>query len=389
MIEGLFKYENDLLKHHVRTEGWLPICKKRLKSIRDANPPKKSRPLRYFTFCAVGAVDVLMLDVAKIIRPSKNGRFDTVFFFDKTPELVNETQKRIPGAIGFPGNFTDIVLLDDPNEDYVLDGLDYLASPELQADEFQTRERQLRLATRQSFISCFPFDVINLDLEEFLFKPNDQLPGKVINALRKVFAWQRRPLAINKNKGLEGFSLMFTTQVGPPNLSENYLKMLRDRLNANLIGDDALKILFTNRTGCNDTTVLQNEKFETFFKLAVPKIFAAILKEEDWHIDPNLGILVFEFERSSKSGPYKMLHLVMDVKRHNPPKEKRAPGDVPADAQEAYRKVVHQIFTKTEVVVSEKTIDKTELHDDLKKIKARRRKYYPDDALDDQSARKA
>ncbi|MEJ0041969.1 MAG: hypothetical protein WDM81_07040 [Rhizomicrobium sp.] len=66
--------------------------------------------MRYFTFCAVGALDVLLLDREKVIRRSKNKEFDTVYFFDRDEDAIVETRKRIPGAIGFPGDFVKVIL---------------------------------------------------------------------------------------------------------------------------------------------------------------------------------------------------------------------------------------------------------------------------------------
>ena len=268
MLEGTFKYEDDLLKHHVRKVGWLPSCKKRLQTIRSVGNPRQSRRLRYFTFCAVGAIDVLMLDVEKIIRRSSNEQFDTVTFFDKNQELVSETLKRIPGAYGFPGDFTRVVLLEDPEEESVVD--DPLRSPEESLDESATRRHQLIQAQRKSFISLFPFDVINLDLEEFLFKPNDPLPGKVINALRKLFEWQKKPFTTPQSQAqqrINEFSLMFTTQIGPPNISEVYLGELRDCLTRNIREDANLISALANRTGFDNVVLLQQERFDDFFKL--------------------------------------------------------------------------------------------------------------------------
>jgi cytochrome c-type biogenesis protein CcmE len=74
-----------------------------------------------------------------------------------------------------------------------------------------------------------------------------------------------------------------------------------------------------------------------------------------------------------------MLHLVMDVKRHNPPKENRAPGVMSPEATQAYEGIVRQIFQQHEVVIAEGTIDKAKLQEDLNLIIARRRKYYPDE----------
>ena len=118
---GTFKYERDLLKHFIRTDGWLPRCRQRRKLIRANQTSKNIRELRYFTFCAIGAIDVLMLDVHKVLTPSEQG-FESVCFFDKDRESVLETQSRIPGAIGFVGNFVRLVTSDDLEEPGEEDG---------------------------------------------------------------------------------------------------------------------------------------------------------------------------------------------------------------------------------------------------------------------------
>jgi hypothetical protein len=390
MAEAIFKYERDLLKHHVRVEGWLPRCKKRLKIVRESSTGEQTRRLRYFTFCATGAIDVLMLDVAKVITRSGDRGFNNVFFFDRNRDLVRETLKRIPGAIGFPGDFVSTVLVDDPDEQGLLaerrpllDQQDPLLAPESAQDDSITRLLQLRLHVHQEFVKCFPFDVINLDLEEYLFKPQEKLPGRLINALRKVFAWQRREFVMPPKKSpqtLTGFSLMFTTRIGPENLSEDYLGMLRGYLEDNICKTPALGELLRAKTGVAEATILQREQFEAFFKLAMPKTLAATLMVEDWCIDPDSGLLIYEFTRTPPGvESYKMLHLVMDVKRHNPPEENRAPGVMSLEATQAYEGVVREIFEKPEIVVAEASIDTTKLEKHLDLIIARRRKYYPDE----------
>jgi hypothetical protein len=380
MTEGAFPYEDDLLKHYVRTMAWLPLCRNRLDHVRKVCRPKAPRKLKYFTFAAVGAVDVLMLDVAGIVQPSMQGFFDTVYFFDKTNELVAETRKRIPGAVGFPYDFVKLILEDDPEEDSVVDGLSALDAPTDAPNEFAIRDRQALMGQRRQFIHCFPFDIVNLDLQDFLFKPSDPLPGKLVNAFRRVFGWQRRRLSFQPGgTGLDGFSLMFTTQIGPKNIGEDYLNMLRDRLDANIRNSEDLRGVLIERTGCVDAATLQNTDFDAFFKLAVPKVLANILLEEDWHIRSEPGIDIYEFERPSSSGPYKILHLVMDVQRNNPPREHRPPGDECEIAKEAYRKVVHGIFTQKEVVVTPELAGTRVLVPSLEEIKARRREYCPDD----------
>ncbi len=321
----MIDYDKDVLKHFVRTQGWLPACRRRLEVLKQGRKPKEQRRLRYFTFCAVGAVDVLMLDVAKVVRQSTTGRFDTVVFFDKTREDVIETQRRIPGAIGFPGNFITTVLNDDPDEALITDETDILVPLERALDERATREKQTRWSERRDFIKQFPFDVMNLDLEEFLFKSSQDLPGHVINALRRLLSWQRSPLKRKKllDERLQGFTLMFTTKVGPWNMGNEYLAMLTRHIDENLDRDDELREILIQRTGACDGLTLQNRNFAAFFEFAVPKVLMHTLMEEDWHVDATQGVSIFEFERQWQDGAYKMLHFVMDVVRNNPPKERQ------------------------------------------------------------------
>jgi hypothetical protein len=324
MPEGSFSYWDDPLKHYVRMEAWLPLCRARLEKIRQVLYKHQPRRLRYFTFCATTAIDVLMLDVDQIIRRDANGRFDNVTFFDYTPENVVETNKRIPGAIGFSGDFINTVLYMDQAEGDITDGDDDSLDPPKEGGDNKTTNREMVMMDQhRKFIRRFPFDVVNLDLEEFLFKQNDLRPGNVVRALRRVFEWQKRPFKIptsGANQQLNEFSLMFTTQIGPPNISEDYIAMLQQYLESNLARYDGLGAILTGRIGHANVTRLKNEDFDLFFKLAMPKVIANILMENDWYVDPEKGVLIYEFQRPIPGdGHYVMLHLVMDVKRKNPP----------------------------------------------------------------------
>jgi hypothetical protein len=323
-----------------------------------------------------------MLDVARVIRRSNDGEFDTVVFFDRGDLEILETRKRIPGARGYPGEFVDLVLLPDPDEETVLDGVDHLEAPKNQQDRADVRERQRLLAERHDFIREFPFDVINLDLEGFFFRRNDPFPGKMVRAFSKILQWQRHP--IQRDKGgpetLSGFSLMFTTKIGPPDLTEDYLQMLRQAISRNLQRDDTLTEAMRTRGGTSDVANLERTNFETFFKIALPKLIAELALAEDWYVDADSGILLYEIERPFENGSYKMLHLVLDVKRQNPPKEGRAPFDhVSAEAQIAYAQVAKQIFERSELVITRNNLDVAALESSLDNIRRRRRLYYPDE----------
>ena len=105
----------------------------------------------------------------------------------------------------------------------------------------------------------------------------------------------------------------------------------------------------------------------------------SLLGEEDWHVDSDSGIRIFQFERPTNLGTYTMLHLVMDVNRNSPPFDRRAPGTRPTESEAAYKNVARQVFCNEPEIVSPESIEQSDLQASLDKIKARRRKYKPDD----------
>jgi hypothetical protein len=368
---GTFKYEKCLLKHFIRTEGWLPLCRQRRRKIRYKVTAKNLRDLRYFTFCAVGAIDVLMLDVHNVLNPTDRG-FETVVFFDKDQESVIETQTRIPGSVGFVGDFVKLVTsLDGDDELAVERGIqgegDFLASPATELDTAEVREKKRDREQLKRFFERFPFDVINLDLEEYIFRPSEELPGKLLKAFSRILKWQQRPVILNPHnqKRLDGFSLMFTTKIGPENLPDDYLERLQTSLRNNLQRDNDLNQRLQDRAGTVDVAALRQASFELFFKLAIPKILAQTLMSEDWYIDPSRGITIYEFERPFDGGSYNMLHIVMDIKRHDPPLDRRLANERSDVAAEAYQNVIRQLFEEAEIVVSDDRLDRDGIRNGL------------------------
>jgi hypothetical protein len=107
-------------------------------------------------------------------------------------------------------------------------------------------------------------------------------------------------------------------------------------------------------------------------------LIASILDEQDWYVDASQGIRMYEFDRLWKDGAYKMLHLVMDVRRKDPPSDRRGPGQDSPAARKAYETVVDKLFAEKAVVVTEALIDQAALKKNLDAIKARRREIYPE-----------
>jgi hypothetical protein len=333
--------------------------------------------LRYFTFCAVGAIDVLMLDVARVLGKRLSERFDTVVFFDKTPELVEATQRRIPGSIGFPGQFTNVVVSGQGHEDVPM--IDPLEAPAEEENETVVWERQNLESQRVQLVRRFPFDVINLDLEQFAFRPKDPLPGNVIRAMQQIVEWQKRPLppegTRKKAEYLESFILMFTTQVGPPDITDDYRDMLRHYLDSNVRERAELLGVMNERLGYSGIDELEGGNFAEFFKLGLRKLLANVLMDGDWFIDPEDGIKTFEFQRDSASGPYTMLHFVMRVHRQQPDSTRRPPNTKAKAAVDAYRAVVDRLFKEAPEIVSDELAAGARLNPTLDQIYARRERY--------------
>lgn len=370
-----FVFEDCLLKHYIRKEVWLPFCRQRLRKIR-ASASKNPRRLRYFTFCAVGALDVLLLDREKVIRRSSNDEFDTVFFFDKDRESVVETQKRIPGANGFPGDFARVVTQAEVEDEDLQ--LQILAN---ERDTREVRQKQLQRAQLGDFITSFPFDVVNLDVEQYLYRPKEQLPGILTNAIRRILAWQKRQ-GMGSNKQpftLDEFTLMFTTRVGPAGLPEDYVAYLRDHCIAtNLQTFAELKSPFLRKSAGRSPADFFADDFDGAFKLAVPKSLSELALEQDWYIDDENGILLFQFDRRFVDGTYRMLHMAMTVKRQQPPAEQRAPGQKSQSAQSSHKQTILKLFG-TDVVPVEPLVQgelEAELKVDLQKLFKHRERYY-------------
>jgi hypothetical protein len=270
-----------------------------------------------------------------------------------------------------------VVLQSQPGDDDALASLD--SPPELQ-DTLQVREQQRIQAQLQRFMIGFPFDVINLDVEQYLFKPKEELPGKLTNAIRRILKWQcRQRKEGNRSISVREFSLMLTTQVGPKNLSANYLDWLRTVcLEGNLKKYDELGALFEKKSNGRTPKTFFEEDFDAAFKLAVPKSLSELAIESDWYVDGAEGVRVYQFHRDSTDGPYCMLHMAMTLRRQSPDMEHRGFGQGIAPAAETeHRKAVQKIFGSNVVDVEKLVVGdiKTAIEADLQKLFAHRNRY--------------
>lgn len=309
-----FKFENCTSKQYVREKGWIPEARARMERIASSMKRRDApRRLRYLTFCAEGALDVLALRNARIIRQSTDRLFDTVWFFDFAPQYVDKTLAIIEGATGFPIDFFKLM-----NFEY--DDEDPNAVPK-DADEGDKEfEKQKNIALYTAFREAFPFDLINLDVERYVIRPSEELPGHLLNAWDKILEWQKRAgQHAKKEYTIDQFTLFFTTKIGPKELPEGHRIGLINALNENVIQFPVLKDLLQSRFATDNAESLYHQNFDDFLKLAIPKALLSRALDKDWMLDRSLSYLAYEFRRQPPTiAPYTMCHYVVHFQRCSP-----------------------------------------------------------------------
>lgn len=359
---GQFKFETCTSKQFVRHYGWVPEGKRRARKVATE---KVERRLRYLTFCGEGAIDVKALTRAKVIKPSGDKRFDTVVFFDRTPEAVARTLENVAGATGLPTDFFDLMTAEVAAAANELPGNEFSEGEEESIELFTENRVALDFAT---FRSQFPFDIVNLDIERYLVIPSEQLPGKLMRAWDRLLELQKRGNKQGKKPYTLGeFTLFFTTRIGPPALPAEHKEQLLNVLQTNIAKDPTLGDILAARLGTADVGELYVNEFPEFMKLAVPKALVSRALKKDWILDPDESYLAFEFDRQTKGEePYTMLHFVLNFRRCNPSTEAmiNPDGPLPAAVISDYTRGVRSLFS-TQVVDIDK--EKKQVEGDLKK----------------------
>ncbi len=83
------------------------------------------------------------------------------------------------------------MMMNDENDDLYKEGEPIIPASSGSSNTEQVRERE-RKNVRAKFISNFPtFDIVNLDLCGFLFRPTRLRSGKILASIRKLFRFQR------------------------------------------------------------------------------------------------------------------------------------------------------------------------------------------------------
>jgi hypothetical protein len=193
-------YDEDVTKHYVRYDGWLDAFRYRQKQVKRAiNGNRRTAPLSYFTFCASSAIDVFMLERAKLLRrDKKTGRLEHVYYCEAEEREFQRIANLIGSAeAGFMEKFEDFVLFEDDRHTRGKHGLD----PKKKVpDDPKIRRRIACKELHERFLELFPFDVINLDLYGNIFPPKGAVFSPMLTTIEKMFEWQSRRATIDDHR---------------------------------------------------------------------------------------------------------------------------------------------------------------------------------------------
>ena len=172
-------FEEDILKHFVRTHGWLAAAKNQKQAIKNRS---KRIPLRYFTFCAAEAIDVCMLEREGIlVRSEKDDHLQGVYFCEKDSQDYARISNFIGlQAQGFLGEFETIVLFEDDKDTLGKKNGDgnYYPSKIRKKLNFKDAHHRLR--------DAFPFDIINLDVFGVMFPARRGIITPLLDSITQI-----------------------------------------------------------------------------------------------------------------------------------------------------------------------------------------------------------
>jgi hypothetical protein len=273
-------YDTDIVKHFVRFDGWLGAFRYRHKKVRGAlNGGRRSVPLRYFTFCASSAIDIFMLERAKLLkRNNVSGRLEHVYFCEADDQEFARIARLLGSSeAGFLESFEEFVLFKDDRHTLGKSNFD---PSERVSDDPRVRRKFACKALHQNFVSLFPFDVINLDLFGNLFPPEGAAYSPILRTFERIFEWQSL-FSGPDGHACEGFSLFLTAYVHKENINKTALGDLIRSAKANLKHQE-LAAAFTARYPHGDPSQLMEENFPVFFSIILPKIVASIALKHGW-----------------------------------------------------------------------------------------------------------
>ena len=305
-------FETDPLKHYVRKYGWLAAAKNQKHEIGRRS---KKIPLRYFTFCASGAIDVFMLEREGILKRSeKTGRLEGVFFCEKDEENFGRIADLIgKPENGFRGTFEKIVLFEDDEDTEGKELKDELEGGDVYSTE--VRDKLWNKDTHYRLRETFPFDIINLDVCGAMFPPNEGIITPLLESIIQILEWQTESKFPINDCECKQFTLFLTSHISQNQINQTAIQQLKDLVIGNMRDMDFQKA-FIKQYKHDQVQRLLSQDFADFFCLALPKfIIQRALYDHGWEVIPGPTYLFHRDNKWDKNNPYQIMHAISVYKR--------------------------------------------------------------------------
>lgn len=303
-------FEEDPLKHYVRKNGWLAAAKQQKKVIRSRS---KKIPLRYFTFCAVGAIDVFMLELAGILKRSeKTGYLEGVYFCEEDPvDYTRITNLLGLEAQGFLGKFERIVLFKDDKDTIGKTRNDGNFYPPEVDKKLIYKDAHHRLR------EAFPFDIINLDVCGAMFPPRKNIMNPLLKSIIQILDWQTNSTFPINNLECKQFTLFLTSHINSADrTNQKAIQQLTDLLIDNINTNPDFQEAFVNRYSHNQVQKLVSENFPEFICLAIPKLMIKrALLDFGWEVDHGETYIFHRDDKWKDNKQYQIMHTISVYKR--------------------------------------------------------------------------
>ncbi len=303
-------FKEDPLKHYVRKNGWLKAAKQQKQVIRRRS---KRIPLRYFTFCAVEAIDVFMLELEGILKRSKQtGHLEGVYFCERDPVDYTRISNLLGlKAQGFLGKFEKIVLFEDDDDTRGKTRNDGNFYPE------EVDKKLLYKDAHQRLREAFPFDIINLDVCGAMFPPRKNIMNPLLKSIIQILDWQTNSKFPINNLECKQFTLFLTSHINSADrTNQKAIQQLTDLVIDNINTNPNFQGAFVNRYSHNQVQKLVSENFPEFICLAIPKLMIKrALLDFGWEVDHGETYLFHRDDRREDNEQYQIMHTTSVYKR--------------------------------------------------------------------------
>lgn len=298
-------YDRDLPKHFVRMYSWLPLCVDRKKNLG------KKRDIRYFTLCAAKAMDVFMLERAKVLKRTRDNHLHGVWFCEGDLYQFQEINRLIQTSErGFPAPLEDIVLFNPPvnpiNNRSRLNPGGRLTSEGRAALRLEEYHNNL--------VAAFPFDIINLDLTRPLFPPRQPIISRLMQTILRIIDWQMdKPLPENMGgKLIDEFALFLTIHIDEGATNPDGVGKLAALIKGNIDAREEFRNRWFTEFASTSPSELAETDFERFLCLGLPKLLIERGIDKGWDV---MSDRQFLYKRARGQKLYTMMCQTLTYRR--------------------------------------------------------------------------